>query len=462
MRETAISGEGSAANRGGALGGEAVSAYRALLRDRSYRNYFGASLVSSLGDWTGLVALQALVSTLYAQNPRFALFGLGGVMMARLLPSLLIGPVSGVLADRYDRKRLMVAVDLLRGALFVFVALSRNITTLFVLTFAVECLSLLYLAAKDATLPVIVPARHRLEANQLNLLLAYGTLPAGAVIATTITTALVAFGFTGQDATVAVLLVDAASFFVGAAFMSRLRLPEHGRRRTAADEEKPSAVEELREGLRFIRDLPLVRSLIVGVVGVFFGAGVVVTLGPAYVSSSLGRPPTDWPRLMTAVGLGLVGGILATRFVTRRVGEERLFPLCLAATGGVAAVMAWLPTFTLALGFGLVLGAAAGLSFVMGYTLLQANTVDEMRARTFAAFYTATRIALFTALGIAPFLAGAISGSLFINGRYLQLSGIRMTIFAGGVVALYASLVALRGMYRALREAPGRSLRIPG
>ncbi|HET9516289.1 MAG TPA: MFS transporter, partial [Actinoplanes sp.] len=183
------------------LGGDRpTSAYRNLLRSRNYRNYFAACLTSSLGDWTGFVALQALVSSLYAANPRFALFGLGGVMMARLLPSLLIGPVSGVLADRYDRKRLMVATDLMRGTLFIFVAFSRSITALFLLTFAVECLSLLFLAAKDATLPRIVQKRDLTEANQLNLLLAYGTLPAGAVLVAVITTVLVGTGFDPQDA----------------------------------------------------------------------------------------------------------------------------------------------------------------------------------------------------------------------------------------------------------------------
>ncbi len=440
------------------LGG---SAYRDLLRNRNSRHYFGAALVSSLGDWTGFVALQALVSLLYAGNPRFALFSLGGIMMARLLPSLIIGPVSGVLADRYDRKRLMVATDLVRGTLFVFVAFSRNLTTLFLLTFAVECLALLFLAAKDATLPTIVDKRHLTQANQLNLLLAYGTLPAGALLATAITTALVAAGVAGRTATVVVLLVDAATFFVGAALISRLRLPAHGRRRDS-QEESTGVVDELREGVRFIRGLPLVRALIIGVVGVFFGAGVVVSVGPEFVRSSLDRPATDWPRLMTAVGAGLVAGILAVPSATRRVPKERLFPICLAATGAIGAVMAFLPNFPLALGFGFLLGAAAGLSFVQGYTLLHECTDDETRGRTFAAFYTATRIALFSALGLAPFLAGAISGSLVLNGRLLRLSGVRITIFAGGLVALYAALKALRGMYRALGEDADRPMRIPG
>ena len=429
------------------------------MRSRNYRNYFTASLTSSLGDWTGFVALQALVATLYA-NPRFALFGLGGVMMARLLPSLLIGPVSGVIADRYDRRRLMVAVDLLRGTLFIFVAFSRSITSLFLLTFAVECLSLMYLAAKDSTLPRIVQKRDLTQANQLNLLLAYGTLPAGAVIVTIITTVLTRAGFAPQRATMVALLVDAATFFIGAFFMSRLRVPARSEA-AVAPEDRPGVIDELREGLRFIRELPVIRALIVGVVGVFFGAGVVVAVGPEFVRSSLGRPATEWSRLVTAVGIGLIGGILLAPLPVKRFTKERLFPLCLAAAGAVGITMSFLSSFTLVLGLGALLGVAAGLSFVYGYTLIQEYTNDDVRARTFAAFYTATRISLFSALGLAPFFAGAISGSIVINGSFLPFSGIRISIFLGSVVVLYAAITALRGMTRATKAADTGPLRIP-
>ncbi len=404
--------------------------------------------------------MQALVSSLYAENPRFALFGLGGVMMARLLPSLLIGPVSGVIADRYDRKRLMVVADLLRGTLFIGVAFSRNISTLFLLTFFVECLSLMYLAAKDSTLPRIVQKRDLTEANQLNLLLAYGTLPAGAVIVTIITTVLARAGFDPQGATMVALLVDAATFFIGAFFMSRLRIPARSERTDDAAD-RPGVVDELREGIRFIQERPVIRALIVGVVGVFFGAGVVVAVGPEFVRSSLGRPATEWSRLVTAVGIGLIVGILLSPVPAKKLAKERLFPLCLAAAGAVGTAMSFMPSFPPVLALGALLGIAAGLSFVYGYTLIQTYTNDDVRARTFAAFYTATRIALFSALGLAPFFAGAISGSLLINGRFLRLSGIRITIFLGAMFALYSALVALRGMFRALKSDDSGPLRIP-
>lgn len=436
------------------------SAYRSLFANRNYRRFFGAGLISSLGDWTGFVALQALVAALYAGNPRFALFGLGGVMMARLLPSLVFGPVAGVLADRYDRKRLMVAVDVLRGMLFVGIALADNLSTFFLLTLLVESAALLYLSAKDATLPTIVHKRHLTQANQLNLLLAYGTLPAGALVVSVLTFALTRAGLTSQDATVVALLVNAASFFIAAAFTAGLRIPDRRRDRSNAADQ-PGVVEELREGLRFIREFPVIRSLILGVVGVFFGAGVVVTLGPEYVASVMDRPPVEWSGLLTLVGAGLIAGIAISARLERSISRERLFPLSLAGAGAVTAVLAWVPTFTIAQALGSVLGFMAGIAFVTGYSLLQAQTTDDTRGRTFAAFYTSTRISLFTALGVTPFVAAAIaSPALVISGKTYVINGIRLTMFLGALVALWSAIHALRGINNAVRNQPDRPIRM--
>jgi dTMP kinase len=443
--------------RGGRLG-----AYGALLRNRNYRLWFIAAFASGLGDWTGLVALQVLVTQLSERGSRLALFALGGIMMARLLPSLLVGPVAGVLADRYDRKRLMVVTNVVRGSLFVAIAFSTDLVALFALTFVVECFSLLFLSAKDASLPVIVRKDHLTQANQMNLLVTYGTLPVGALSATAmiaVAALLRNLGLTGANATVLALLANACTFFVAAALISRIRMPAHGRRATSAD--KPGVVEDLKEGLRFIQELPLIRSLILGVVGVFFGGGVVIALGPAFVGTSLGGADTDWFTLMASVGVGLVAGIIAVGPVVKRFPKEKAFPVLLTVTGAVATVMATLQSLTVTLAVGFVLGAAAGLSFVMGYTLLHEHTDDEVRARTFAAFYTGTRISMFVALGLAPFLAGIIgTGQLILGQLNVQMSGVRLVILLGGIVALLSAITAGRGMFRALAEDEPRGVRL--
>jgi dTMP kinase len=401
----------------------------------------------------GLFALQVLVISLAPQGSRIALFGLGGIMMARLLPSVLFGPVAGVIADRYDRKRLMVGADIARGVLYLGIASSTDLIALFTLTFLVECLSLVYISSKMAVLPGIVERKSLTPANQLALFVTYGPLPFGAALPTLMVGLAAALrettGLPPVDPTRLALVFTALGFWAAGLVISRMELPLHGRAADAGD--RAGVREELREGLEFIRDLPLIRALIVGLVGVFFGAGVIVTLGPEFVRSSLGRSETDWYTLMSGVGGGLLAGILLVPVLTVRIREERLFPIFLTITAVLATAIATFDSFPVTVVAGVFLGAFAGLSVVLGYTLLQRHTTDAVRGKTFAAFYTGTRISMFAALGLAPFVAGAIGRfSIGAGGEFISVSGVRITILAGGLVAVYSAIRVWRGMYRAL------------
>ncbi|MBW3605191.1 MAG: MFS transporter [Actinobacteria bacterium] len=212
-----------------------VASYRSLLANRNYRLWFFAALITSLGDWAGLFALQILVTGV-AESSRVELFSLGGIMMARLVPSLLIGPVAGVLADRYQRRRLMVMVDVARGTLFCVMAFSGDLVAIFALTFLIETLALLFMSAKDAMLPSLVTPDQLTQANQLNFLVTYGPLPFGAALAA----AMVALvGLLPETALTvepvrAVLALDGLTFFVSALLVRAIRPPGEAARAPAA------------------------------------------------------------------------------------------------------------------------------------------------------------------------------------------------------------------------------------
>ena len=440
-----------------------VASYRSLLANRNYRFWFFAALITSLGDWAGLFALQILVTGL-AESSRVELFGLGGIMMARLLPSLLIGPVTGVLADRYPRRRLMVIVDVARGVLFCVMAFSGDLVAIFALTFLIETLALLFMAAKDAMLPSLVEPTELTQANQLNFLVTYGPLPFGAAMAAAMVGLVSVLQQAGMaiEAVPTVLVLNGMTFFISALLVRGIHAPQDAARAAAtaavdADvgDAAPGILDQLREGLRAIADQPLVYALVTGVTGVFFGAGIIVAIGPVFVTRTLGRPDDDWFTMLTFVGAGLVVGILSVPFLTNRFRTERVYPVSLVVTSVVATALAVNVRWLVALGLGASLGAAAGLTVVTGYTLLHAYTADDSRGRTFAAFYTGTRVATFAALGLAPFLAGSIevinigiSGTGDADAQF-ALSGPRITMLLGGLVALWSSQRSARAIWQA-------------
>src|SRR5216117_2520898 len=107
-------------------------------------------------------------------------------MLARTLPAFLFGPIAGTLVDRLDRKRLMIVADLARGAMYLSMVFVHELWAIYLLSFAIECLSLLWSPARDASLPNLVPRRQLANANSLDIVSAYGTLPLGGAVFTAV------------------------------------------------------------------------------------------------------------------------------------------------------------------------------------------------------------------------------------------------------------------------------------
>src|SRR5712692_6182975 len=165
-----------------ALRGTRSASLKDLLVDPSFSRLWRAMLVSSLGDWVGFVAVASLVARL--GGVRVGALAVAGVMLARLLPSVLFGPFAGVFADRFDRRKLMIGADIARGLMYASMPFLPGLGWIFLMSFFIECLSLLWTPAKDASIPNLVPRRQLPNANSIGLISTYGTLPLGAAIYT--------------------------------------------------------------------------------------------------------------------------------------------------------------------------------------------------------------------------------------------------------------------------------------
>src|SRR2546423_9256762 len=134
-----------------------------------------AQVVSSLGDWIGLVAVVALAARLSKGSSA----AVGLVMAARMVPGFFLAPVGGVLIDRWDRRRTMVICDVGRSAIVATLPFVHTLIGLFLASFLLEVLTLLWSPAKDASVPNLVPADKLAAANSLSMAAAYGTFPLG-------------------------------------------------------------------------------------------------------------------------------------------------------------------------------------------------------------------------------------------------------------------------------------------
>ena len=406
-----------------------------------------------MGDWLGVFALTIFVQQLSGKDE----FAVGGVLLFRVVPGLFFGPFAGVLADRFDRRRLMITADLCRAGLIAAIPWIRHLWALFLISAVMEILTLMWSPAKEATLPNLVERDELMTANQLSLITTYGTFPiAGALVAAMAGLAgllgrIEAFEVLRRQPNSLAFFLDAASFLFSAAMVATF--PRHlmKAKRARTEFTAQHAFRDFAEGLRFVRSDRTVRTLVVGAWIAFTGGGAVIGLGPIFaervVQGTRAANAAAWGALIVAVGIGLVGGMITAGALARRVPRERIFPIGLIVSGASVIIVSAMTSMAPAIVVTVFIGAGAGVAWVTIFTLLQERVEDRLRGRTFATLYTGIMLSLFVALGGWPLLAGAIGDhTVDIGSNVLDLAGIRIVLAAGGVFLMIAGLQALRAM----------------
>lgn len=439
-----------------ALRGTRSASLKDLLTHPSFSRLWRAMLVSSLGDWVGFVAVTSLVARL-GGGTTAAGFAVAAVMVARLLPFVLFGAFAGVFVDRFDRRKTMVIVDLSRGALYASMPFMPGLIWIFLLSFVIETLSLVWMPAKDASVPNMVPRRQLNNANSVGLVTAYGTFPLGATIYTVL--AGIATGIGGGTGYLSThpeslaLWLDAGTFLFSAWMIWGLNLYGQAEARVrAATRPKLSfsaALSETREGLRFLAHHPLVRAMTVGICTAFVGVGALMSLGPVFAQYTLDSGATGFGILMIALGLGLAAGMGVTAFASNRVERDDLFGVALLAGGICMFFLALMPSIGPVALFTVPMGAGGGIAYVTAYTMLQENVTDEFRGRTFGTLNTLVRIVLFVSLAVCPAVAAAIGvHTVVVAGHSLDLSGTRVTLWLVALLAMFGGISSRAGLKR--------------
>jgi dTMP kinase len=409
--------------------------------------------VSSLGDWIGVFALTLFVQDL-THKPEFAV---GGVLLFRVVPGLFFGPFAGVLADRFDRRRLMITADLARAALIALIPFVQHLWAVFLVSALMELLALMWTPAKEATLPNLVQRDELLTANQLSLITTYATFPIGGALVAALSGAAAglshvsAFGILHNHPSALSFWFDSATFLFSVAMVATFPAHLMKAKRARTEFTATHALRDLREGFRFLRSDRVIRTLVVGAWTAFTGGGAVIALGPIFarqlVSGSRAASDAAWGALIVAVGVGLVGGMITAGAIARRLPRERIFPVGLIVSGFSVLVVASMTSLRPAIFATVFCGGGAGVAWVTIFTLLQERTDDRLRGRTFATLYTGVMVSLFIALGGWPLLAGAIGNHTYhVGNNLVDLSGVRIVMWAGGFFLMLAGLQALKAM----------------
>lgn len=429
---------------------------RGVLAIRPFRKLWNSMVFSSLGDWLGLLATTAMAQQLSGGDYAKANFAIAGVFIARLLPAVFLGPIAGVIADKLDRRKLMVFCDILRTGLYISIPIFHNYFWLYAATILVECVTLFWSPAKEASVPNLVP-RDKLEsANQVSLLAAYGTAPVAAVLFTLLslfTSAFMAlipnFQATAVDLA---LYVNAASFAFAAFTIWNLKeIPKGAAAKHATDS---GILKSLLEGWKSVSSSKIIRGLVIGMVGAFVAAGAVIGLARTFVGD-LGGGEAAYGVLFGAVFSGLALGIAFGPKVFAQFSRRRLFGASLTTAGLFLVGLAAIPNLVLAVFTVIALGAFSGICWVTGFTMLGMEVADDVRGRTFAFVQSLIRVVLVAVLALAPLIAAAVGQHTFkFQNTQISYNGASVTILIAGV---FASLIGAIS-YRQMKDRPNVSL----
>jgi dTMP kinase len=414
-------------------------------------------VVSATGDWLGFLAIAALAARISENRPEYAI---GLVMSARIVPGLFLGAASGVVADRFDRKRVMVICDLGRAAVLVTLPFVDTIVGLVVASLVLECFTLLWAPAKEASVPHLVPPDHLTTANSLSLVAAYGTMPIAAGLFSLLAKVSEALGGidaldvlrTNQEGVA--FYADAFTFVFSALMISRLTLPKARVREKHADAPRidfGQAFHELKEGWHFIFINPVVRAVNVGLATGLIGGGMLVPLGPVFSDQILGAGTAGFGLFIFALGCGVAVGVVLLSLFQRRLPKAQIFAGSVVGAGTSLFIAASLASLAASAFFVALLGVCAGSVYVLGFTLLHESVDDQLRGRIFSALYTLVRFCVLIAFAVGPFLSDLLdrlSVRLFERevawgGVDIFIPGVRLTLWLAGLIIIGAGVLAV-------------------
>ena len=393
-----------------------------------------------------------------------------GVWLATLLPALLFGPLAGAVADRLDRRMVMIVGDVVRGLLFLSIPLFPSgqalLIWILVAKFLAGVASQFWNPATAASIPNLVPKDKLERANQLSLLTTYGTAPLAAGLFSVL--ALVSEGisrvtplFHASNVDLA-LYFNAASYFISALTVYFIR--EIPKRNASGTISVPSTARSIWEGWRFIGKTPVVRGLMLGMVGAFAAAGVVVGLGYTYITDTLHGGSAGWGLVFAAIFVGMALGMVVGTRVLGDFSRRRLFGLTIMAAAVPLALIGLVPVLAVVVLLVVLLGALSGIAYATGFTIVGLEVDDDTRGRVFAFFQSSIQVILLTVIVVALSASAGLTrviASLNRTGN-VKIGNITYASAGQNVVILLAAAVAfLLGMraYRQMDDRKGVPLR---
>ena len=377
---------------------------RAALRSRDFELLLSARLTSQFAD--GVFQAFLIDRLVFLSATQGTAIGVARAFAVLVIPFSIVGPVAGVLIDRWSRRRILSITPLLRaGASLWLATLSGTAWPLYLLALVVVSLDRFYLSTAGAVMPLVVPDEDLLVANSMAS--ATGTI---ATFAGLVAGSQVAGLVTDRGLLVATCLLWPASAWLATRIRGDLRMD--------AGELTPRLAHIPRELWRGARRLAVTPPALGGIVSASFDQflfGIITVLSVVVFKIEYKEGVASYGRIIAAGGAGVIAGMLSVGWLENRTTKPRIVAIAFAAGGAVCLIVAPVvaPPGILAVSF--VLGLVFPWKKIPIDTIVQETTPDRFRGRVFSLYdlgFSGSRVvAAFVAVLLVPrFTTGQIVG----------------------------------------------------
>jgi len=414
-----------------------------VLRNRNFLSLWSGQVFSQLADKVYLVLMIALISSRFQAGNQSISGWVSAIMMAFTIPAVLFGSIAGVFVDRWSKKVVLVATNILRGSLVLAIpmllwlthgwvtlaGLPMGFVILLGLTFLISTLTQFFAPAEQATIPLIVDHRHLLSANSLYTTTMMALVVVGFAVgepllalADTLATSLGAGEGIGKE------LVVGGSYAIAGLLLLLLKTGEKHR---PIEPESPQVWQDLRDGLRYLGQNNRIRIALLQLVILFSVFAALTVLAVRMAEVIPGLKSSQFGFLLAAGGVGIAAGATLLGQFGQRFSHTTL---SLYGSIGIAASLIGLSVFTKQLWVVLLLiallGGFAALVAIPMQTTIQKETPPEMRGKVFGLQNNVTNIALSLPLA----LAGVAETLIGLQAVFLSLAAI---VSSGSLLTWY-------------------------
>jgi len=397
--------------------------------------------LSSFGDWATLFASVALASYLGSEGGNSELTAVIPIV-ARIIPALM-SSFAGILADRFNKKNVMIICDLSRMVIVLGLFFTTTLVQLFLINFLSEIFSLIRQPSRESVVPEVVNDEYLVKANSLFTVGTYFSLPLaslafGVISDNSLIEGIVSYG-NGWNGSV-IFVIDSVTFLISSFLLLYLKTDSPYKN----IKKQSNVLGDLREGLNYFLSVQELRTVTTSISLSLVGAGALFVLGNTYLTESLKFTQSSFGFMIASFGFGIVFTMVILSYFVTSFSRNPFFIGISMVLTGLSLLFAFNSSeFSTILFFIFISGIGSGSVYLLTISYLQSTTDKNLRGRVFGNFYTIGRLSILLSLFISGFAAN------FIN-QYFEFDGVLFVLRISSGFILLSGLITFVKGYRTI------------